>query len=98
VRELGKNWYVRLPDSECAGARSFAERRRDYWVLLRETWDGVLDGSKPFVERAPAGQPPRFVKMFELEDSVLGRDLSDQAIRQETRRRILDVIQEYRVP
>jgi len=98
VRELGKNWYVRLPDAECAGGQAFAEAHRSIWTLLRETWDGVLDGSKPFVERAPAGQPPRFVKMFELEDSVLGRDLSDQAIRQETRRRILDVIQEYRVP
>jgi hypothetical protein len=29
---------------------------------------------------------------------VLDRDLSDQAIRQETRRRIMDVIQEYRAP
>ena len=98
VRELGKNWYVRLPDAECAGGQAFAEAHRSVWTLLRETWDGVLDGSGPFVERAPAGQPPRFVKMFELEDSVLDRDLSDQAIRQETRRRILDVIQEYRAP
>ena len=96
VRELGKNWYVRLPDAECAGGQAFAEAHRPIWTLLRETWDGVLDGSGPFVERAPAGQPPRFVKMFELEDSVLDRDLTDQAVRQETRRRILDVIQEYR--
>ena len=28
VRELGKNWYVRLPDAECAGARAFADQRR----------------------------------------------------------------------
>jgi hypothetical protein len=88
VRELGKNWYVRLPDAECAGGQAFAEAHRSVWTLLRETWDGVLDGSGP----------PRFVKMFELEDSVLDRDLSDQTIRQETRRRILDVIEEYRAP
>ena len=60
--------------------------------------DGLLDGSGPFVERIPPGQPPRFVKMFDLEDSVLGRDLSDQATRQDARRHILDVIQEYRAP
>ncbi|MGH7386101.1 MAG: DUF6607 family protein [Candidatus Rokuibacteriota bacterium] len=97
VRELGKNWYVRLPDAECVGARAFAERRRAYWALLRETWDGVLDGSGPFVERPPAGRPPRFVRMFEVEDDAITRDLSDPAVRQGIRERILSVIEEYRV-
>jgi hypothetical protein len=96
VRELGKNWYVRLPDVECAGALVFAERRRDYWALLRETWDAVLDGSGPFVERAPAGRPPRFVKMFEVEDDAITRNLSDPGVRRAVRERILAVIVEYR--
>lgn len=96
VRELGKNWYVRLPDVECAGALVFAARRRTYWTLLRETWDGVLDGSGPFVERAPAGRPPRFVKMFEVEDDAISRNLTDPAVRQAVRERILAVIEEYR--
>ncbi|HET9925180.1 MAG TPA: DUF6607 family protein [Methylomirabilota bacterium] len=98
VRELGKTWYVRLPDSECAAGRAFAERRQAFWALLRETWDGLLDGTGPFVERAPPGQPPRFVRMFDLEDDALGRDLSDPAIRQATRARILEIIREYRAP
>ena len=98
VRELGKTWYVRLPDSECAAGRAFAERRQAFWALLRETWDGLLDGTGPFVERAPPGQPPRFVRMFDLEDDALGRDLSDPAIRQATRARILEIIGEYRGP
>jgi hypothetical protein len=96
VRELGKNWYVRLPDVECAGALVFAERRRDYWALLRETWGAVLDGSGPFVERAPAGRPPRFVKMFEVEDDAITRNLSDPGVRRAVRERILAVIEEYR--
>jgi hypothetical protein len=98
VRELGKNWYVRLPDAECAAGRAFGEPRRAFWTLLRETWDGLLDGTGPFVERIPPGQPPRFAKMFDLEDAVLGRDLSDETVRRETRQRILDIIQEYRAP
>jgi hypothetical protein len=96
VRELGKNWYVRLPDAECAAARTFAERRRDYWALLRETWDGILDGSGPFVERAPAGRPPRFVRMFEVEDDAIAQNLADPAVRRAVRERILAVIEEYR--
>jgi uncharacterized protein DUF6607 len=98
VRELGKNWYVRLPDSECAGAQAFAAPRQAFWTLLRETWDSVLDGAGPFVERLPAGQPPRFVKMFELEEQSMDKDLSDPATRELTRQRILDIIREYRAP
>jgi hypothetical protein len=98
VRELGKTWYVRLPDSECAAGRAFASPRQAFWTLLRETWDGLLDGTGPFVERASPGQPPRFVRMFDLEDDALGKDLSDPAIRQATRERILETIREYRAP
>jgi hypothetical protein len=98
VRELGKTWYVRLPDSECAAGRAVASPRQEFWTLLRETWDGLLDGTGPFVERAPPGQPPRFVKMFDLEDDALGRDLSDPATRDAMRARILQIIREYRAP
>jgi hypothetical protein len=98
VRELGKNWYVRLPDAECEAARAFASPRQAFWTLLRETWDGLLDGTGPFVERAPPGQPPRFVKMFGLDEDALGKDLSDPVIREAVRARILEIIWDYRAP
>jgi hypothetical protein len=97
VRETGKNWYVRLPDAECATAQAFARPRQAFWALLRETWDGVLAGDGPFVETAPPGQPPRFMKMYEIEEEYAGRDLSDPAVRNAARERILAVIGEYRV-
>jgi hypothetical protein len=97
VRETGKNWYVRLPDAECAAAQAFARPRQAFWTLLRETWDGVLTGSGPFVESTPPGQPPRFMKMYEVEEAYVGRDLADPAIRSAARARILDVIEAYRV-
>jgi len=97
ARETGKNWYVRLPDAECASARAFAEPRQAFWTLLRETWDGVLDGRSPFVERTPSGAPPRFVRMLEIEDDYVGRDLSEP-LRSAARQRILGVIEDYRVP
>ena len=98
ARELGKNWYVRLPDSECAAGRAFAAPRQAFWTLLRETWDGLLDGSGPFVERLPPGQPPRFARMFDLEDGAIGKDLSDPAVRDATRWSILEIIGQYRAP
>ena len=96
VRELGKTWYVRLPDAECAAGAAFARDRQAFWTLLRETWDSVLTGDAPFVEKQPAGQPPRFAKMFEVEEEFSGRDLADPAIRAAARERILRVIEEYR--
>ena len=96
ARELGKTWYVRLPDAECAPGEAFARERRAFWTLRREVWDSVLVGDAPFVERTPPGQPPRFVRMQEIEDEYLGRDLTDPSIRSAARARILKVIEEYR--
>jgi hypothetical protein len=98
AREVGKNWSVRLPDSECAAARAFAAPRQAFWELVREIWDGVLNGAGPFVEAAPPGQPPRFVKMHEIEEDYVGRDLADPAVRRAARERIVKVIDAYRAP
>jgi hypothetical protein len=96
AREVGKNWYVRLADSECSAAMTFARPRQAFWALLRATWDEVFTGASPFVEKAPAGQPPRFVKMREIEDDFLDRDLSDPSVSAVARERILKVIDDYR--
>ena len=96
ARETGKNWYVRLPDAECTAGQAFAYPRQAFWTVLRETWDSVLTGREPFVERMPAGQPPRFVRMREIEEDYLGRDLSDPGERSVARERILKIIEEYR--
>jgi hypothetical protein len=98
VRETGKNWYVRLPDSQCASARAFAGPREAFWALLRETWDSVLTGARPFVETVPPGQPPRFMKMYDVEEDYIGRDLTDPAVKSVARQRILKIIEEYRGP
>ena len=98
AREVGKNWSIRLPESECEAARAFAAPRRAFWDLVREVWDGVQAGTAPFVETAPPGQPPRFVKMHEVEDVYVGRDLADPALRTAARDRIRKVIEAYREP
>jgi hypothetical protein len=96
ARETGKNWYVRLPDSECATAEAFARPRQKFWALLRETWDGILDGRGPFVEKTPPGQPPRFVRMHAIETDYIGRDLADSVLRKAAQDRIRAVVDEYR--
>jgi len=94
VKEAGKNWYVRLPDSECAPALTFMEPRQAFWTLLQETWDEVFTGDRAFVEKA--GTPPRFAKMLAIEAQFRGRDLNNRSVRESARQAILALIQEYR--
>jgi len=96
AKELGKNWYVRLPDSECAAAKTFVETRQAFWTLLRETWDEVLIGDRSFVERPVAGQLPRFFRIMELQEAYSGQDLSDASVRSNAKNDILKLIRDYR--
>lgn len=94
AREVGKNWYVRLPSSECDVARSFARPRRAFWDLLRELWDEILIGDRAFVEKP--GIPPRFTKVWQVGDQYTAKDLSDPAKRAEAKAKILKIIADYR--
>jgi len=98
VKETGKTWYVRLPDSECREAKAFAEPRQEFWALLKDTWNDVYKEGKPFVEKPTVkGTPPRFAKMGEVEDAYVGKDLSNPTIRKQAREAILKVIADYRL-
>jgi hypothetical protein len=96
ANELGKDWYTRLPDSECAQAQAFVAERRVFWDLLRETWDGVLTGEAPFVETQPVGAPPRYVRLSTLEAQYLAQDLRDPAVVAAAKAAILKAIDDYR--
>lgn len=94
VKEEGKNWYVRLPDSECDPVRGFVKERSAFWNLLQTTWNEVLNGSEPFNEKVM--QPPRYARMMQIEANFLGKDLNDAAIRGSAKQQIMQVIEDYR--
>lgn len=96
AKEAGKNWYVRVADGECSAMRDFVNQRKDFWALLRGTWDEVFTGNSDFIEQTPKGQPPRFVKMMEIEKEFANQDLSKTETREKARDQILKVIREYR--
>ena len=58
----------------------------------------MLDGGKDFIEQVPAGAPPRFVKMGEIEDAYFTKIEKDATARAKARQDILDVIAAYRKP
>jgi len=90
AKEWGKTWYVKLPDSECAGAIKFASERKVFWNLLRETWDEVFHGISSFQEFTPPGNPPRYVKITEIEKEFLKKPFTN------AKERILAIIRAYR--
>jgi hypothetical protein len=97
AKEEGKNWYVRLPDKDCAAAMEFAKQRQAFWRVLRKTWDKVLTGDGSFVERETAGNPPRFSRVFDLEADYLKRDLNKPEVKKQAEAAIEKVIEDYRV-
>jgi hypothetical protein len=95
VKEEGKNWYVRLPDSECAPAKAFASTRTAFWEILRETWDSVLIGDRPFIEKTlPTG--PRYGQVMQLEQDASTMDLTRSSDRQQVQQKLLQIIKDYR--
>ncbi len=95
AKEEGKNWYVRLPDSECNPVREFVRERTDFWALLQEVWTEVLDGQSAFTEKTM--QPSRYMKVMELEEKYSKINLRDSSIRQQVKSELLQIIESYRV-
>jgi hypothetical protein len=93
AKELGKNWYVRLPDSECASAQTFVTENRAFWDVMRAAWEEVLIGDRPFLERTTLG-PARYMKIMGLQEQF--PDLSRADKREELKQAILAVIRDFR--
>lgn len=98
AKELGKNWYVRLPDSDCAAAQEFAAPRKDFWSLTREAWHEAFASRETFTEQPTRpGTPSRYIKFLELEYLYQNQNLRDGAIRAEAKKALLDLIESFRV-
>ncbi len=96
AKETGKNWYVRLPDSECKAAQDFVQPRQAFWTILRETWSEVLDGKSSFREKIVTDGTSRYLEILNLEEDYLEQDLSDAKTRAKARTDILKSIQKFR--
>ena len=55
ARETGKNWYVRLPDVECAAAQAFARPRQAFWALLARPGTACCAAGRPSWRRRCPG-------------------------------------------
>lgn len=83
VKEVGKTWYVRLPDKECADAQEFASpRRRIFWNVTREAWDQELANQTTWTDaKTPKGQDSRYGQITDMEETWIRKDLTKPEIR-----------------
>ena len=83
VKEVGKTWYVRLPDKECADAQEFANvRRRIFWDVTREAWDAELAGVSTWTDtKTPKGQDSRYGQIVDMEETWIRKDLTKPEVR-----------------
>ncbi len=90
AKEVGKNWYVRLPDSECAAAVSYLTPRLGFWSVIREAWAGFLNGQSNWSETNASA---RYQKIMSLEEGYLNLDPS---MREQAKQQISAIIREFR--
>ncbi len=95
AKELGKNWYVRLPESDCDAAKAYISEWQPFWSLLQETWETVLVGDRAFYEKSLPGQS-RYMQMMAIGEEYKEKDLSNSSIRKEAQQKILALIQKFR--
>ena len=98
VKEEARNWYARLPDSECSEAQAYVKQRKPFWDLTREVWDEVLDGSGNFAEQGynPNG-PTRYRGFLELDWKYKDQNLSDPKVREAAKQEFRELIEKFRV-
>jgi len=96
AREEGRNWYVRLPDSECLTAQEWANPRQAYWSLLMQVWEDYYAEKTSWSEVSSVNQMPRFAKLFEIEESNYKNAGISEAIDTEIKNKIRAVVEEYR--
>ena len=95
AKELGKTWYVRLPDSECKDAQDFAKSRMLFWDFTREAWDEELKEARTWVDaKTPKGQPSRYEQISDLEETWILKDLKQQENREAAKAAVKKIIED----
>jgi len=97
AREVGKNWYVRQPDTACAEAAAWATTRAPFWNLLEGVWREYLIGDAPWTERPLVDGMPRYVRIGDVEDRLHGRIATDRGTAEAAKAEIREIIKRYRV-
>jgi len=77
AQEAGRNWYMRVPESECVEARAYASKRERFWRLSRQAWTEYLAPLSEYREKNKEARGSRFAALGELEQRWVDGKVSD---------------------
>lgn len=97
AEEVGRNWYVRVDDSQCAEAAAWAAQRLPFWSLLQQTWATYFEKHDEWRETPPGKGAPRWAKMNAVEKKHFATVASDANARATAQKEISEIIEADRV-
>ncbi len=84
ANEKGKNFYMKIDDKYCAGAKEFLNERKGIWELSREVWAEVYERHDDLkVAGSVNNEMPRFFKLWNI-DTKYGADYNAGKVSAET--------------
>lgn len=95
VEELGKDFYIRLPDSHCQEAKAWAQPRQAFWSLSQSAWNEILDGQRSITVKPQVGGQPLYAKLWALEADLFEKVQHSEFEQSEALRQIKMLIEEY---
>jgi hypothetical protein len=66
VEEKGINSYKRLDEKECAAAKNYWEKNKDYWTRVRKTWEAHTNANNRIELKTQVNGKPLHDYLFEL--------------------------------
>ena len=66
VEEKGINSYKRLDEKECAPAKAFWEKNKDYWTRVRKTWEDYVNANNRVELKTQVNGKPLHDYLFEM--------------------------------
>lgn len=95
AEEVGKDFYIRLPDNHCQEAQEWASPRMTFWTLSQIAWAEVLDGHRLIQVVPQIGGQPLFARLWALENDWFEKIQNDEIARSEALTQVQDLIKEY---
>lgn len=66
VEEKGINTYKRIEESQCAAAKAYWEKNKDYWTKVRKTWEDYVNTHSAIELKSQVGGKVLHDHLFEL--------------------------------
>jgi hypothetical protein len=66
VEEKGLNTYKRIDESQCAAAKAYWEKNKDYWTKVRKTWEDYVNTHSTVELKTQVGGKVLHDHLFEM--------------------------------